>query len=284
MKLYETSRRRANLPAIVLSLLGPCVFFGIIFWLLSFTMHYKHPQLCWFVIALGALFTAIIGFMAYNAWRKSWGAKPTLEPTWYTFIFFTMVLAWILGVLLGSINFESNMHPYYHITNLNTYPNIDPAKMSGQQLVDAGRVMFTRESKINKSLSIGFQSGSIYCVAPIVSSTERLASYDFWAVGVNCCDGDKPDFHCGQHGNPSAHAGTRLMSTDQRAFFQLAVTQAEVAYRIQALHPLFFLWTEDPLADSSKYQNNGLKFYLFWLMMFFAIQLFMVIATKFGTT
>merc|ERR1712232_944260 len=144
---------------------------------------------------------------------------------------------------------------------------------------------FTRESKINESLSIAFKSDNVYCVAPIVSNTEHLASYDFWAVGVNCCGaGDKPDFHCGQRSNPSAHAGTRLLSADQRAFFQLAVTKAEVAYRIQALHPLFFYWTEDPLADSNKYQDNGLKFYLFWLMMFFAIQLFMVIAAKFGTT
>ena len=48
-----------------------------------------------------------------------------------------------------------------------------------------------------------------------MSGEAPLSTYDFWAVGVNCC-GAAADFKCGEFSNPKAHAGLRLMSDEQR--------------------------------------------------------------------
>ena len=45
-----------------------------------------------------------------------------------------------------------------------------------------------------------------------------MASYDYWAVGVNCCKGG--NFRCGEYNNPKAKNGVRLMDDTQRSYFK----------------------------------------------------------------
>merc|ERR1712151_614337 len=108
---------------------------------------------------------------------------------------------------------------------------------------------------------MGFHNEETYCVVPINSYQGALASYDFWAVGLNCCSGTSKSFTCGEYKNPRAHAGLRWMRDSQRAFFQLAVQQAEATYGIKANHPLFFTWTEDPAAEQAAWLDVGKKFF-----------------------
>mmetsp|Transcript_13106 Transcript_13106/g.29755 ORF Transcript_13106/g.29755 Transcript_13106/m.29755 type:complete len:308 (-) Transcript_13106:15-938(-) len=275
-------RRRTNVLSLVASLLVPWAAFAITFGVVSFSIHYQHPQLCSFVVAIGAIVILVTGTMALQAhWQKRARDTPR-EPTWYMFVSLTLLLAWVLALILGNANYSTHMRPYYDVTNLNTYAGVDPAKARGQTLLDAGRVMFTRTARLDISKSFGFKNGNTYCVVPVVSSEERLASYDFWAVGVNCCSGNKPDFQCSNYDSPRAHAGLRLMSDGERENFRLAVEQAEAAHGIRAQSPLFFYWTEDPIGETNGYQDRGFKFYILAVLLFFAVQLFLVVMSAVG--
>merc|ERR1719401_1001055 len=103
-----------------------------------------------------------------------------------------------------------------------------------------------------------------------------MSTYDFWAVGINCCSGHASDFACGEVSNINAHSGLRLMREDQRAYFRLAVQQAEATYNINANHPIFFYWMQDPLIEINSYQDDANAYLLIGLIGFFVIQLLLV--------
>merc|ERR1719401_761214 len=114
-----------------------------------------------------------------------------------------------MGPALGDSNFWENMQPYYDIQNLNDYSSVDPTRMRGQQMMDAGRVQFVSGATVDFTKAYAFQNLDTYCVAPItvnnpkVGSVTPLFSYDFWAVGTNCCDGNGTsavNFRCGSYG------------------------------------------------------------------------------------
>lgn len=279
-------RQRLNFVAMLISLFVPWLIFCFMFWTMSFSVHYKNRFICFLLVCLGLCIVLAIGIMAMDAMKKKHRTAGVLmdgdvrqhEPTWLVFLFATSLLAWLLGVIGGDINFVNHMEPFYDLSNLNTYPNVDPSVMRGQQLMDAGRIMFTPDSKLDLTRSMGFKNQDLYCVAPITSGEDpkHIASYDFWAVGTNCCSGMRADFHCGEFNNPHAAAGIRLMRDDQRAYFRLAVQQAEAAYNIKADHPLFFHWMRDPIAEVMAYSDEGLRYFLLAIFTHFLFQLFLV--------
>jgi len=274
-------RRRMNAVPMALSVLLPWALFCGVFAVMSFHLHYTQPPLACLLVALGFLVVVGNGLYAVDAARKKATNDPQREPTWVVFMFIANLLAWLFGVVAGDLNFFQSLQPFYDVMNLNLYPDVDPALMRGQMLMDAGRIIFTPDSRLDLSRSMGFKNLDVYCVAPISkgngsTTAEVLANYDFWAVGVNCCSGNTPDFHCGQWSNPQAHGGLRLMDDDARPYFRLAVQQAEAAYNIKAFHPLFFYWTQDPIAQVDAYQTEGFRFYLLGVFSHFALQLFLV--------
>jgi len=276
------TRQRLNIVALLVALFVPWLIFCAMYWTMSFSLHYRNPFLCYFLVLVGLCVVLIIGLLAFNAMRSKQEASSTNyyhTPTWLVFLFATCLLAWLLGSVAGDINFFHHAEPYYDITNLNTYPNVDPSLMRGQQLMDAGRIMFTEGTSLDLSRSMGFKNLELYCVAPIVAGKDpkHIPSYDFWAVGMNCCSGSRADFHCGEFNNAKAAAGLRLMRDDQRAYFRLAVQQAEAAYNIKADHPLFFSWMQDPIAEVTTYMDQANKYFLIGIFAFFLLQIFLVV-------
>jgi len=269
-------RRTMNLAAIVVCLFIPWVIFSAVYALLSFSLHYDSPQLSHMLCAALLCGSLAFGYMAFVAYRKG-----TQEPFWYVFLFATSLLAWAAGAVCGQQNFAVNTSPYLDVTNLNVYPAVDPSVYHGQQLMDAGRIVFTPSSRLDISKSMGFRNLDMYCVAPVTvggpGAPQSLQSYDFWAVGLNCCSGHAPDFRCGEYNNPQASSGLRLMRDDQRAYFRLAVQQAEAAYNIRAQHPIFLYWMQDPQAEVDAYQDDAYKYFLLGMFSFFALQLFLVV-------
>ena len=238
----------ASLSLAVTAVLLPWFVFAASSWSLAFSLHYRHPETCWLILELCGVVVAVCGVAAgLSVQRKRCGDPCAAEPTMLVFTFVTLLVALVLGMRFGQDAYTGSMMLYYQITGMNTYPWVDPAKTSGQQVEDAGRIVFSRESMLGVPLSMGFTRGDTYCVAPIVSTDSQLASYDLWAIGVNCCTSGAADFHCGD--TASARSGVRLLDARKEELFRLAVQKAEIVHGIQARKPLFFRWVEDPIHD-----------------------------------
>lgn len=280
----RNQRRRLNILGVATGFFVPWLLFTFVFAILSFSVHYTQPIVAYLCVSLGFIFVLVQGSLAVDSVRKQASGERQCEPKWHLFMFATCFLAWSLAVQLGQSNFVHNMQPFYDILNLNAYPSVDPSLMRGQQLMDAGRVGFSANTQLDLNRATGFKNVEMYCVAPVtirVANTTNsmpLASYDFWAVGLNCCSGERGDFHCGDFDNPAAKGGLRLMNDDQRPFFRLAVQQAQAAFSIKSVHPLFFYWTLDPVVMSNTYQDDGFKYFLLGMFSHFALQLSLVTA------
>jgi hypothetical protein len=262
-----------------LSLFFPWMIFSVNFTAMSFelhhsstpvNLHYSFKISSWIALACVAFF----GYIAFRSVKARKNGHQNVEVNWFIFLFATSLFAWFAGIIAGDLNFWQNMQPFYDVMNLNTYPSVDPSKASGQQLMDAGQIIFAQGTKVDLSLSNGLKNLDTYCVAPITIGDEPLSSYDFWAVGLNCCSAATSDFQCGEFNNPNAKGGLRLMDDGQRSFYRLAVQQAEATHKIKANHPLFLYWMQDPHEEIQAYQDAGLKYYMIGVMGYFACELF----------
>lgn len=271
----RSQRRRLNIRPVFLAALVPWALFSVVYAVLSFEIHYQEPGLCMAVIMAAFLLVMLSGLFACSASGR-WFVNAEHEPTWLIFIFLSMVLAFVSAYSVGSMNFKTNMQPYYNMRNLNNYSDVSPVRMRGQQLMDAGIIEFAPGTKLDISKSMGFKNSKVYCVAPIVKGDDPLATYDFWAIGTDCCSGFQADFHCPHFNNPHANGGLRLMADGDRAFYRLAVQQAEATYNIKAIHPLFFEWSVDPMDMVEGWKHAGRSDYLVWMLSYFVFQAFLV--------
>lgn len=273
---------------------GACVtFFLPIFvfvgtaWSFAFYVHYERT---WsnFVIALlgfGAVLTT-----AAVAFKARFLAQDDLrQATWHQTLFWSMLLAWILSMAVGEFIYMDGMKTYYTISSLNHYAEISPDKYQGEQLLDAGIIHFADSAQLDRTRFASYTHHTSYCVAPIgvakdssanaTGDAPLLASYDFWAVGTNCC-GEPPTaaFECGDYSNPWARAGLRvLVEEPEKTLYMTAVKQAEAIHGIRAANPLFFEWILDPPAKVSALQDTGFHRFLLAVFLFVGLQLFAVV-------
>jgi len=169
------------------------------------------------------------------------------------------LLAAVLAAVLGNWLWHSSLKHYYELAALQRYKSIDPAIIPGDQVQDAGIVDFaSMEGGVGVDrarASCLVNGGRTYCVAPIVQGSRvhralhdlpRFGSYDYFAVGVDCCDCPVQEFRCGAWEDPLAQGGLRSMDQPSRPLFRLAVDGWAATYRKAASHPLFFDWVRAP--------------------------------------
>jgi hypothetical protein len=269
-------RRRLNLTAVCANIFLPWFVFCGISSLMSFNVHYTAPLVAKASIVAGLVIAAMMALLGYRAKQRD------ADPAWFNFATMAVIIATIAGTVSADMNYWYNMHTFYDLQTLNTYPAINPAIERGQQMMDAGRVYFAAGTHLDTKKAIAFKNNDLYCVAPITHDNGHLASYDFWAVGLNCCSGVSSDFRCGEYYNPHARSGLRLMRDDQRPFFRLAVQQAEAAYNIKSAHPLFFYWLQDPIAEMNNYRDDGFKWFLLGIFAHFGFNTFCVLCATVG--
>lgn len=283
----KTRQRKTtlNVIPIFLSLFAPWVVFCLISAMLSFSMHYRAAAVCYIIEVFAVVILGFIVVLSLYRMCQRWMYEEESqggrrEGDWTCFLATSTLVAVVLGIVFGNLQFWANMQPFYDVQSLNTYPAVDVTRMRGQELMDAGQVTFVPGTHLDISRSMGFKNERTYCVAPITGSfavegNPPLASYDFWAVGTDCCSSGAADFHCGEYSG-GAHAGLRLMSDEERPFFRLAVQQAQSTYAIRATHPLFFHWVADPAAKSQESRLMTFRAYLIGMFVYFLFQLTLV--------
>jgi len=256
------------------SLLCSCIFLPwLMFCVISaaqcFWLRYSAPGAVHLVLVICAV--AVLA-VVHRAVRSGGD-----DAEWLWFLAALLLAAFAAGIEVGDMNYISNLQPYYDSLNLQYYADVDPSKFRGNQLMDAGRVLFANGSALDLGKAMGFKNFDWYCVAPIAQAGVANATQDFWAVGVNCCGSEGKSFTCGEFSNPKAKSGLRLMRDDQRPFFRLAVQQAEALHKLKAPHPLFFHWMEEPQNEVASYRDDGVKCYNIGMFLSLAINLFLVV-------
>merc|ERR1719420_2899893 len=210
------------------------------------------------------------------------------------------LVATILAWILGDGNYWQYMATYYNIQDLDTYVNVDPSTERGQSFMDGGQVYFKESSYVAVENANAFQNNGIYCVAPIVrqplanqGSAQEVdvqgtfampasGTFDFWAVGINCCDPTGLAFKCADVGNKMARAGLRVIRDDQRAFFYMAVQEWAAKYGLPTKHPLFFYWVVDPLATVTATKLKGTWNFYSHTLLYALGNLILAIAVQMG--
>jgi hypothetical protein len=278
-------RRKMNCLGIFMNIFIPWIIFMWVYFTISFKTHYNHK--IWAHIIVGGLFLASVGGGCLLAYL----AKDEYTPYWYKFSTLQCLIAIIVAYVFGYYNFFFHMAPYYDWQRLKTYPYVDASKELGQNLMDAGTVYFAAGTSIDLTKSWHFKTDKVdhmihrYCVAPIVTGgAPGTGSFDFWAIGIDCCASASADFRCGDYANGHARSGLRLLDDWHRPWYKLAVQQAEAQYGIKAKHPLFFVWEQDPLHKVKEYATTGSNWYLVGIAAFFTYNLFAVsvAACRFG--
>jgi hypothetical protein len=258
----------AELPMYVV--LPWMVFVGV-FALVSLPTHYNSPNTTFIGCGIILAVVLVLGTKALSAWRSNSGG---VEVKWNTLLFLSSLLAWVVAGACGQMNFLINIKPFMDIENLNEYTSVDPSTAHGQLMMDGGRIHFVGGAQLDLNKSASFRNDDYFCVAPITKAgAGALEAYDFWAVGFNCCTG-RNDFKCGDNATSTvAMSGLRLMRPEHQGFYRLAVQQAEAAYNIQARHPIFLHWLQDPTAAIEEYANRGYGYLLLAFLVFFIFQL-----------
>ncbi|CAE7251994.1 unnamed protein product [Symbiodinium natans] len=276
------TRQRVNLVGIIMALFVPWFVFIAICGLWSFKLRYISPGV---VIAITVSLGVLLGL--YTLYRVQLSCRAVIFghfhlvetgrfAVWLLFIAVTASIAFVLGLLMGSYNYQTNMRSIFDVVSLNSYVEVNPSTMRGQELMDAGKVQFVAGAGLDVRLANGFKNTDVFCVAPITVNNLVLASYDFWAVGKNCCSDQQADFKCGAYNSDGPKGGLRITSDEDRDFYRLAVQQAESAYAIKAIHPLFFEWTADSSKQVQDDERAGYQMFLIGIIGHFAFQAFLV--------
>lgn len=277
--ILRTNRNRLNGVAVFWNVIVPWIFFCFTLAMCSFSFRFNQPLTFFVVLGLVLLCSICSCACLVQIQKIRQEREPEMEdfPMWLTFLSTTCFLAVLSAILLGFHNYDAHMSTVYQYESLATYKNVEPASYVGQQLVDAGRIVFNDGTRLDLTKSMGFKDTDMYCVAPIVSTNTTADTFvDFWAVGKGCCSGTQADFHCENYNNAQARGGLRLLDEEARPFYRLAVQQAEATYGIMTRKPLFFSWSPDPVKYIEDLHHAGITFCITCIVAYLVVQCFLV--------
>lgn len=274
----QMQKDMTKLVKAMLHITGPPMVFLCVTSLFSFRWHFQLSSGIWFLVAL----FFIPAYVAYGT--LCWAVTYRQNASWPRLGVFLFFGAAVAGSALGQYNYWYHSQPAYALEGMRKYTEIDASVTSGQRVMDASEIHFKKGSRIVTDLAMSYTEWDTYCVAPITSrpgmtpEDAGLASYDFWAVGVNCCSPGQQNFHCGEYSNPNAHAGLRVTMNELLPSFDLALQQAEASYNLRRGHPIFVYFVQDPDGELANFFSIALKNWIVWNIMHFGLNFACVMA------
>ncbi|CAJ1410464.1 unnamed protein product [Effrenium voratum] len=242
---------------VFLSWLIPVAVFCVVSGTASSALLTNYPGVVYAIFTLVALGYVLTLHIVSLMLRRYLTGRTKVFPFWYVFLASALTAAVISSMWFSHVtNYTKNQIASDTLKRLATASNVDPAIDSSSRYLDIGRILFAPGTTLDLQKFIGFKNKDIYCVAPIVNpNASKVDSYDYWAVGLNCCDAN--GFRCGEYTKPTARSGVRLLNEEQRQFYVLALREAEATFGIKSTLPLFFFWVEDSEALQKSWQEHA---------------------------
>mmetsp|Transcript_66678 Transcript_66678/g.124529 ORF Transcript_66678/g.124529 Transcript_66678/m.124529 type:complete len:615 (+) Transcript_66678:56-1900(+) len=198
------------------------------------------------------------------------------------------LLCVLLGLTLGYDNYSRYLNDYYIYYYSRSHKNVLPSGNPGATK-DAGSIVFTSDSYVATSMTVGLKSSSLYCVAPIMAHTELSSTSSnsssssdsstiapaagYWAVGTDCCQ-VRSNFECGDAGVSGVHSGLVVIDEPSHAEklskWRSAAELAAGTYGL-TLPPsvTFVYWLEDTSGAIMEQQTKAQDTYLRYLFLGF---------------
>lgn len=260
-------RIRMNVVPMFLNIFLPWLAFVSVLAICSFRLMYSRRTLAYIALA----FFVGIWLISFAVARDKRKNDP--EPAWFTYFCLALGTGIFFGYIFGTEIFYDWSLNYYTLKDLKVIGHLDASKERGQNVMDAGVVYFAEGNRIDAMRSWHFKQDTVYCVAPIIAgqhpAVPETQSFDFWAVGKDCCSVSASDFRCGSFNNPLSRSALRAVDPGDTPYYRLAVEQAETLYGIMATHPVFFEWTQDPLERMNLWNERSFTHFVMYVTMAF---------------
>jgi len=232
--------------------------------LVPFIYLYHHYFMAVYMIVFGGF--AVSGcLILINASRQ----KGAAGGNWYLYLGILCLIACIAATWAGLYVYYTKMFFYYNYMERRTYTDVLPIEPASAHM-DAGKMVFARDARVDVTRSVGFAAGSYYCVAPILDDEGSIGTrVEYWAAGVDCCSA-RGDFACDGAWDPKAKSGLVVLDTglgwlfpSPLENFKKAVKEAEGAYRFVApKNPILVRWVTNPLSFQNAYHGEAMGFYI----------------------
>lgn len=212
--------------------------FAVISGLFSFTYHLV-PELCYVVSLLA--FGALVNVFPPHPSRAQF---VDWMPTW------SLLCAIVLGVVVGALNFDHYMYPFYSYAFHTPYSNVLPSEGAAAH-ADAGKIIWSASARVDHTRAVGYKAYHTWCVAPVLDDSD-MSKIGFWAAGIDCC-GARGSFWCDEAGFEMAYGAVplkepRILGLDHSGFDK-AIKLAEASFNIHAeKEPLLVKWVTNPVA------------------------------------
>mmetsp|Transcript_5145 Transcript_5145/g.14512 ORF Transcript_5145/g.14512 Transcript_5145/m.14512 type:complete len:317 (+) Transcript_5145:117-1067(+) len=249
---------------LLLCLLVPWALFCLIAGLLSAPVHGESPRLVYTAVVSSFVMVLVTGATAED-WQPSRKSLPGTQKAWLTLLSMTLFVAWLAAVFLGSANYKYWVEPYCRMRSLAIYSQVDPTRVAGRELQNAGVVEFVEGAVLDTSRSACYEHQGSYCVTPItLGGSAGPAALDFWAVGTDWCAAGKnasssAGLRCRAPRDLFARGGVRHMLGDDHALYVQAVRKAERLHGVESRSPVLLHWTGRGASEVQHWRTTAIS-------------------------